>query len=155
MSVRAPGGIQALVVKVQSRVCALPLTHIIETMRPLPVEPIAGMPSFVRGVCLIRGAPTPVIDLGVLLGTPGAAVSRFVTVRLGDRQVAICADVVIGIHHIDEATIVRLPPILRDASNDIVEALGTLDAQILVVLRASWELPDDVWRALEAPGIFE
>ena len=82
----------------------------------------------------------------------GGGVNRFVTVRLGDRQVAFSVGAVLGIHHLDEATTVGLPPILRDASGDIIEALGTLDAQILVVLRATWELPDDVWRALEARG---
>jgi len=150
MSVRGPAAIQALVVRVQARVCALPLAHVVETMRPLPIEPIAGMPPFVRGVCLIRGAPTPVVDLGALLGTPCDDIRRFVTVRLGDRQVALCTDAVIGIHHLDEATIVGLPPVLEDASTDMIEALGTLDARILVVLRASWKLPDPVWRALEA-----
>jgi purine-binding chemotaxis protein CheW len=36
-------------------------------MRPLPIKPIAGTPGFVRGVSIIRGAPTPVIDLKALL----------------------------------------------------------------------------------------
>jgi purine-binding chemotaxis protein CheW len=73
-----------------------------------------------------------------------------VTVRLGDKQVALCVGTVLGVHNLDEATIQGLPPVLKDASQDIIEALGTLDAQILVLLRASWELPDDVWRALQA-----
>jgi purine-binding chemotaxis protein CheW len=153
MSDRAPGGIPALVVRVHTRACALPLAHVIETMRPLPIETIAGVPSFVRGVCIIRGAPTPVVDLGVLLGAPGGDGNRFVTVRLGDKQVALCVDAVLGIHHLDEATMQGLPPVLTDASNDVIEALGTLDDRILVVLRATWELPDDVWHALEAREI--
>jgi len=150
MADRAPGGIQALVVTVQTRACALPLEYVIETMRPLPIETIAGVPSFVQGVCIIRGIPTPVVDLGVLLGAPGGAVNRFVTVRLGDKQVALRVGAVLGIHHLDDATMQGLPPVLKDASNDIIEALGTLDAQILIVLRATWEVPDDVWHALEA-----
>jgi purine-binding chemotaxis protein CheW len=153
MSDRAAGGILVLVVTVQTRACALPLAHVIETMRPLPIKTMAGVPSFVQGVCIIRGAPTPVIDLGLLLGAPAGAVNRFVTVRLGDRQVAFCVGAVLGIHHLDDATIQALPPVLKDASNDIIEALGTLDAQILVVLRATWELPDGVWHALEAREI--
>jgi purine-binding chemotaxis protein CheW len=153
MSDRAPGGIQALVVRIQTRACALPLAHVIETMRPLPIEAMAGVPSFVRGVCIIRGAPTPVVDLGVLIGATGGGVSRFVTVRLGDKQVALCVGAVLGIHHLDDATMQGLPPVLKDTSNDIIEALGTLDARILVVLRATWELPDDVWHALEAREI--
>ena len=79
----AASGSQTLVVRVCTRLCAVPLAHVVETMRPLPVERIAGMPSFVRGVSIIRGVPTPVVDLGVVLGTPGEAAERFVTLRLG------------------------------------------------------------------------
>jgi chemotaxis signal transduction protein len=59
-------------------------------MRPLPVERIAGMLSFVRGVSIIRGVPTPVVDLGVVLGTPGEAVDRFVTLRALAEQLTVC-----------------------------------------------------------------
>jgi chemotaxis signal transduction protein len=36
-------------------------------MRPLRIEPVGGTPGFVRGVSMIRGAPTPVVDLKALL----------------------------------------------------------------------------------------
>jgi hypothetical protein len=35
--------------------CALPIEHVIEIMRPLPVEQIAGAPHYVRGLSIIRG----------------------------------------------------------------------------------------------------
>src|SRR5205809_310773 len=65
----APRGSRVLIVAVRSGACALPLMHVIETMRPLPIEPMACALSFVRGISIIRGAPTPVVDLGALLGT--------------------------------------------------------------------------------------
>jgi len=48
--------------------CALPLEEVEETMRPLPVAPVVAAPVFVRGVCLVRGTPAPVMSLAVLLG---------------------------------------------------------------------------------------
>src|SRR6202790_1319376 len=134
-----------LVVGVHTHVCALPLMQVIETMRPLPVESIAGMPSFVRGVSIIRGVPTPVVDLGAVLGAPGGCAERIVTLRLGDRQVALSVDAVLGVRDLDLAAIHELPPLLRGASQDVVEAIGTLDEEFLMVLRAGWELPDEVW----------
>ena len=62
MTVRAWERIPVLVVMVGARACAIPLDHVAETMRPLPIEPVAGTPGFVRGVSVIRGAPTPVVD---------------------------------------------------------------------------------------------
>jgi purine-binding chemotaxis protein CheW len=124
--------------------------HVVETMRPLPLEPIAGMPSFVRGVSIIRGLPTPVIDLGVVLGALGGVAERLVTLRLGPRQVALSVDAVLGVRDLDLSTIQELPPLLRGAPQDILEAIGALDDEILMVLRTGWELPNEVWQALAA-----
>jgi chemotaxis signal transduction protein len=55
------------VVTVGARQCAFPLHLVAETLRPLPIEPVAGTPSFVRGMSVIRGKPTPVVDLKALL----------------------------------------------------------------------------------------
>jgi len=148
---RAEGIRKALIVGLEGCFCAVPITHVIETMRPLPVEPISGVPSFVQGISIIRGLPTPVVDLGAILGTPGERPERFVTLRVGDRQVALSVNVVVGVRDLDTImTIGELPPLLRRASKDVVEAIGTLDEQVLMVLRAGWELPEEVWRALTA-----
>jgi purine-binding chemotaxis protein CheW len=144
---------RSLVVRVQTRVCAVPLMHVVETMRPLPVESIRGVPSFVRGVSIIRGVPTPVVDLGAILGAPGGTAERIVTLRLGDRQVALCVDAVLGIRDLHLPATQELPPLLQGASQDVVEAIGTLDEQFLMVLRAGWELPGEVWQALAAEDL--
>jgi purine-binding chemotaxis protein CheW len=144
---------RTLVVGVQGRFCALPLTHVMEIMRPLPVEPIPAVPSFVAGISIIRGVPTPVVDLGVLLGMPGGVADRFVTLRLGDRQVALSVDSVLGVRELDALQIRELPLLLQGASKDVIEAMGTLDEQLLVVLRAGWELPDEVWQTLTAQEV--
>jgi purine-binding chemotaxis protein CheW len=141
---------RTLVVGVQGRLCAVPLTHVIEIMRPLPVEPISAVPSFVKGISIIRGIPTPVVDLGVLLGMPNGVAGRFVTLRVGERQVALSVDSVLGVRELDVSKIGELPPLLQGASKDVIEAMGTLDEQILVVLCAGWELPDEVWQTLTA-----
>jgi len=148
---RAEGIRKALIVGLEGCFCAVPITHVIETMRPLPVEPISGVPSFVQGISIIRGKPPPVVDLGAILGVPGEQAERFVTLRVGDRQVALSVNAVLGVRDLDTImTIGELPPLLRRASKDVVEAIGTLDEQVLMVLRAGWELPEEVWRALTA-----
>lgn len=151
MTDRADGRRKVLILELKGCICALPLTHVVETMRPLPVEPLAGAPSFVKGVALIRGTPTPVVDLGAFFGTPNELAERFVTVRAGDRQVAISVNAVLGIRDIDAVLPNQdLPPLLQGAMEDLVEMIGTLDEQILMVLRQGWELPNEVWHALTA-----
>jgi purine-binding chemotaxis protein CheW len=148
-----PRSSRALVVGVKGRRCAVPLHHVIEIMRPLPIEPVPAVPSFVQGVSIIRGIPTPVVDLGVLLGMPSCVADRFVTLRLGDRQVALSVDSVIGVRDLDASKIRGLPPLLQEASKDVIDTMGTLDEQLLVVLSAGWELSDEVWLALSAQEV--
>ena len=144
-------GRKALILGVQTRMCAVPLSHVIETMRPLPTEVISGVPEFVRGVAIIRGIPTPVVDLGAVMGASSEhGGERFVTVRAGSRQVALLVSTVLGIRDLDALTMNELPPLLQGASQDAIETIGTLDERLLEVLQDGWKLPEEVWQAVTA-----
>jgi len=84
---------------------------------------------------------------------PNCVANRFVTLRLGDRQVALSVDSVLGVRELDASKISGLPPLLRESSKDVIDTMGTLDEQLLVVLCAGWELPDEVWLALSAQEV--
>jgi purine-binding chemotaxis protein CheW len=101
---------------------------------------------------MIRGAPTPVVDLKALLENSenSATYGRFVTVKLGERRVAIAVDGVAGLRDLDSAQLGELPPMLQDVAAGLIEAIGTRDAQLLVVLRAARIVPDEVWTTLAA-----
>jgi purine-binding chemotaxis protein CheW len=139
----------AIVCRVRDRHCALFARQVIETLRPLPTVPLATMPPFVRGLAVIRGTPTPVVDAGALLGdTSEARPTRFVVIRLGERQVALAVEAVLGIRALSPALLTELPPLLRHASEDTVSKLGTLDAELLVVLDGSFLVPSSLWDQL-------
>src|SRR5580698_7352847 len=150
MSDQTNAVVKTLVVRAQAYLCALPLSLVIEAMRPLPIEPIAGVPAFVRGMSIIRGEPTPVIDLALLLGAPRELPWRFVTIRAGGKQVALSVGAVAGIFDLDSRVMDTLPPLLRGASAEFVESVGILDGQFLFALRSGWELPAEVWQAMTA-----
>ena len=46
------------------------------------------------------------------------------------------------------ATMAELPPLLREARSDAVEAIGVRDDELLLVLRATRLVPEAVWGAL-------
>jgi purine-binding chemotaxis protein CheW len=142
--------VKTLVVRAQAYLCALPLHVVTETMRPLPIEPLTGVPPFVRGVSIIRGEPTPVIDLALLLGATRELPWRFVTVRSSGKQVALSVGAVAGIFDLDSKVMDRLPPLLRSASAEFVQSVSILDEQLLFALRSGWELPLEVWQAMTA-----
>lgn len=119
-------------------------------MRPLPIVPIAGVPSFVCGVSLIRGEPTPVVDLGALLGAPEPpSFARFVTVRAGGRHVALAFEEVLSLQEIPAESMAALPPLLQGASDSAASAVAALDADLLFVLDGARAVPDSVWPLLD------
>jgi purine-binding chemotaxis protein CheW len=131
-------------------VCALPLEHVIETMRPLPVTPLTGVPPAVLGVAVIRGAPVPVVDVASMLAGDTARATRFVTVRTGHRAIALAFEEVVGIRSIPTAALSELPPLVSNGRGETIAAIGALDDELLIVLSAARIVPESAWRALDA-----
>jgi len=129
---------------------ALPASHVLETMRPLSIEPLAGAPDFVAGVAVVRGRPTPVVDAAALLGVRGgAAPARWVTLRTGDRIVALAVAGVVGVRRLsDSLSAASAPPLLRGVAQGAVRSLGVLDGDLFLVLQTARLMEDDVWLAL-------
>jgi purine-binding chemotaxis protein CheW len=144
----------SLICRVQTRLCALPLEHVVETLRPLPVEPVPGAAPFVLGLAVIRGVPVPVVDSARLLGARDVAqAGRFVTVTAGNRRVALAVDCVLGVRAVVPELLHALPPLLHEADTDVIAAIGLLDAELLLVLRSARLLPDEaVLPAAEVPS---
>jgi len=130
--------------------CALPLDHVVEIMRVLPVEAVAAASPCLRGLSIIRGQPVPVVDLGVLLGETACAAARLVAVTIGGRPVALAVAAVLGVRTLDPTTLSALPPLLRDAASDAVSAIGTLDAELLFLLQAGRLVPQSLFDQLDA-----
>ncbi len=128
-----------LVCRVGTLACAIPVAHVVETMRPLAVETVARLDTpCVIGVAVIRGAPVPVLDVALLLGVAGGERERFVVVRVdGERRVALRVDAVVGVKTLAPETLAALPPLLRDVGAETVSRLGTLDLALVAMLDAS------------------
>ena len=132
--------------------CALPLEYVGETMRPLPVTRIAGAPTFVQGLAVVRGVPTAVVDAAVLLSGQPSRPTRFVTVKTGGRCVVLAVDAVIGVVETPAADVEALPPLYQKRGSDAFTAIGTFDEELLLVLRSSRLMTDDVWATIQAAG---
>lgn len=151
MTAARNGRQHVLLVRTQSIACALPLADVTETMRALPVEPLAGAPRFVRGVAIIRGSAVPVIDLAMMLGASDEAPGgRFVTVRIGERCAAVAVDAVLGVRELEPSATAGLPPLLATVAGDVIDTIGTLDGGLLLALRAARIVPPETWQMLDA-----
>lgn len=121
---------------------ALPVPHVVEAMRKLPIEPLAGAPPIVCGLCVIRGAPTPVVDTAMLFDGERSHGELLITVKTGTRTVAFAADAVTGVKAIDAAELEKLPPLLRDVQT--IAAVKTLDRELVFFLETARVLPHEI-----------
>jgi purine-binding chemotaxis protein CheW len=147
-------GSRVLLCRVEAVVCALPLENVSETMRPLPLERIGELPGFIDGLSIIRGKAVPVIDLARLLGSgKETKKTRLVLIKIEERNVALSVDAVIGIRTLENGSLKQLSPLLRGASAEFVRTVGSLDAQLLIVLESSRIVPAAIWAQLQAAGV--
>ena len=145
------GSRRFLLVRARSWMCALPIEEIEETMRPLPVTPMASAPAFVRGLSLVRGTSAPVVSLGGLLSGGAAepcAGGRFVSLRVPEGRLVLEVDEVRGLSVLDLDTLEAVPSLLGGSSQAHVERLGALDGHLLAVLGTAHVLPPDVWERI-------
>ena len=143
-----------LLCRVRERLCSLPLQYVVETMRPLPVALLAGLPAFVRGMSVVRGVAVPVVDAGAILGSGHPPrPTRFVTLRTGENLVALSVEEVLGVRELTLSSFRELPPLLREAAGDVLSAIGTLDTSLLFALQTARIVPESVWQMIRTRGI--
>jgi purine-binding chemotaxis protein CheW len=128
--------------------CALPLSDVVEVMRPPPAEALAGAPSFVSGVAVVRGAPLLVVVLQRLFGGDERPPDRLVVARSGSRRVGLAVNGIVGVRALSRQLLADLPPLLEHGSPAITE-IATLDNALLLLLDAARIVPDDVFARLE------
>lgn len=129
---------QSLIYRCGGHLHALALGHVVEIMRPLPIDaPLEDAPLF-KGMCTIRGESVPVFDFAPLIGSRETAPTRLINIRAGDRRFAILADEVLGV----QAAPRNAPSFLDDAGEDLKAAVAELDSDLRSVLEAMRALPE-------------
>ena len=124
----------------------------IEVLRVLPIEPVSGAPRYVLGLCIIRGSAVPVVDTGLLIGEETTKSERLITIRTGDRTIALAAEAVLGICAIGAEAFNELPPLLRRAAGETIASIGVLDAELLFLLRTARIVPAELLGRLDREG---
>jgi purine-binding chemotaxis protein CheW len=141
-------GTLMLIVRAAGRLCGLPLTSVVEIMRPLPVQALAGLPAYLRGLAVIRGQPIPVVDVSTLLaGVAGDRIGRFLTMRGEGRPFSLAVEAVLGMRTVDRGAL-RAIPELREPARELVDSVGALGTELLTVLKASRAFADEMWAGI-------
>lgn len=137
-----------LVCRVGGVLCGIPLAHVVETLRPLPIEAVAGAPSGVLGMAILRGSPVPVVSGHHLVAGGSHPARRFVVLRASSHRVALAVDDVVGFFQPNAASLGAVPSLLRNGSSAVTE-IGALDGALALVLDATRILPEEVLAVLQ------
>lgn len=143
MPITASSQMAVLLCRGSGRTCAIPLQHVGETMRALPVDPMPDLPPCVVGAAMVRGAVTPVLDLGRLMGGDACGGRYFVSLRIGARPAVLAVDAVLGVASLGAAELEQTPPLLEGTGEAAIGAIAVRDAALLLVLRAARLLPPE------------
>ena len=142
-------GGQALVFRAGPHLAAIGLEHVTVVARPLPVEALAGVPPHVRGICVLRGLPVPVVDVAVLLGgerAPAGGTDRFIGAGAGAQAAALAVDSVVGIRDLP----LDLLHDLSSVAGPACAAVGAVGREPLLLLSLGRVVPESVLAVLEA-----
>ena len=148
-----PAGTSSLVFRAGSLLCALRLEEVIETMRPLPTHSLAGTPAYVLGISILRGVPTPVVDIARLLGGGPATPTRFVAVGTERGPVAFATGEVLGIRSTVADTGAQHTALLGQVPSGLVAGVGRLGTEPLLLLQSMRVVPDSVWEAAAGQAV--
>jgi purine-binding chemotaxis protein CheW len=133
-----------LVVRSGSHTCALDLSAVVETMRPLPIKALRSAPEAVLGLSIVRGTPVPVVDLARLLKEIAPApCTRFISVRVAERACVLAVSSVVGILDIPASRLAAMPPLLQAVCPEVIDAISSLDSALLLVLKSAGLVPPD------------
>jgi purine-binding chemotaxis protein CheW len=139
-----------LLVRCRSWLCAIPLSEVVETMRALPLQPVAGAPAFVRGLSLVRGEFLPVVELAALLVSEASEPARrLVVVRAAEHHLALAVDEVLRVISYELPDGAEVAPLLSQALPAQVAALASLDGAALVILQSTRLLSDAAWTLIQ------
>jgi purine-binding chemotaxis protein CheW len=144
--------VTSLVFRAGTLLCALALDEVIETMRPLATRPLAGSPAFVRGISVLRGVPTPVIDVARLLTGSDGEIERYVAVGTERGPVALAVGTLLGIRATESGP-AEPHPALLGGSHRLVAGVGTFGSEPMLLLQSMRTVPDEVWEAAAAADV--
>jgi chemotaxis signal transduction protein len=107
-----------LVARVATNLCAFPIEHVVETMRPGAIE---------DGMAMHRGDRVPVVDAAALIGASSAP-RRCVVVRVGGGRASVLVDEVLGVQRLESQRVIAMKALFG------AERMASVSDELRVVL---------------------
>ena len=115
---------------------AVPIAHIAEILKPLPITPVPRAPRVVIGVMTVRGRLVTVFDLRRRLRLPESPLdqrSRILITDTGDERIGLLVDEVMQVHRLAESEI-EARDVLGGDPDPYIAGIGRPEGALLILL---------------------
>lgn len=116
---------------------AVNIEQVKEIIKPREITDIPRVPDYLLGVISLRGIVIPVIDLRLRLNLGAVGVNdknRIIVCEQQDRIVGLLVDSITQVVQVREADIEPPPAILSGLDRDMVEGVGRIQGQMIILL---------------------
>jgi len=122
------------------------------------IDPVAGAPSFVKGLVRLRGSVAPIVDLRALLGVPASESALEKTwlliVQAEKNKVGFIVDSVTPIIRIKDNAIMPPPDLIRSGKrNKYMRGVAETENGLLVIVNLDHVLLDEEIKAMERMNV--
>lgn len=118
----------------------------------LPLTRVPNAPSFVKGVCNLRGSVIPVIDLKKRLDIPGGldeSKAKIIIVNIGRQTVGMTIDAAADVVSFESEDIEPSPSLVTGIDVEFIEGVAKISNRLLIILSLERILTVDQVRLLD------
>lgn len=116
---------------------AFPIEQIREIVIPSLITALPQVPEYIQGVCNLRGAIIPIINMRRLLAMQSSAIdaeTRVIVMNVGTRTMGCLVDAVTQVHRITADAIQPAPEIVQHARTAYISGFAKLHESPMILL---------------------
>lgn len=128
---------QYVVFQLEDELYGVEILQVRRIEKMLPLTRVPNAPSFVKGVCNLRGSVIPVIDLKKRLGLPSGhedGNTKIVVVNVGKQVVGMTIDAEADVVSLDSDQVEPSPALVSGIDAEFISGVAKINNRLLIIL---------------------
>ncbi|MDD2282339.1 MAG: chemotaxis protein CheW [Eubacteriales bacterium] len=142
---------QFVVFQLEDELYGIDIHQVMRIEKMLPLTRVPNAPSFVIGVCNLRGSVVPVIDLKKRLALPSRQDenAKIIIVNAGKQVVGMTIDATVDVSSIESDEIEPSPALVTGIDSQFIQGVAKISNRLLIILDMERVLTVDQFNVLE------
>jgi len=142
---------QFVVFQLEDELYGIDIHQVMRIEKMLPLTRVPNAPSFVIGVCNLRGSVVPVIDLKRRLALPSRQDenAKIIIVNAGKQVVGMTIDATVDVSSIESDEIEPSPALVTGIDSQFIQGVAKISNRLLIILDMERVLTVDQFNVLE------